>query len=80
MSDFPGFRQAAGLARRTREQPAQPHAMWLPRRVSLDKIHGFDCVGCNCPVKLRLRVRLAPSGHAWVDVVATTAAHVAFVR
>ena len=56
MSDFPGFRQAAGLARRTREQPAQPHAVWLLRRVSLDKIHGFDCVGCNCPVKLGSRV------------------------
>ena len=35
---------------------------------------------CVCPVKLSLRVRRRTPAHAWVDVVATNAAHAAFVR
>ena len=35
---------------------------------------------CACPVNRSLRVRRRPPAHAWVDVVATNAAHAALVR
>jgi hypothetical protein len=37
-------------------------------------------VRCVCPAKRSSRVRRDPSAHAWLDLVATVAAYVAFVR